>query len=68
MLMPGMSGEEVFSVLHQIDPAVRVLLVSGFTSEQALDSVLQRGGRDFIQKPFTVESLARKVRRCVDEQ
>lgn len=67
MLMPHMSGEELFIELKRISPDVRVLLVSGFSAERSVESVLKSGGRDYIQKPFTVEVLSRKVRRCLDD-
>lgn len=66
MLMPKLPGNEVFYKLKEIDDQVRVLLISGYTSEDAVNDVLKKGGRDFIQKPFTIEELARKVRECLD--
>lgn len=66
MMMPKMAGDEVFSRLKEIDSGVRVLLVSGYTSEGRAESVLGSGGFGFIQKPFSVEELAREVRRCLD--
>jgi two-component system cell cycle sensor histidine kinase/response regulator CckA len=68
MLMPGLSGEEVFSRLRLLQPDLKVLIVSGFSSEQAVNRVLSRGGLDFIQKPFSIEVLATKVRQCIDGQ
>jgi two-component system cell cycle sensor histidine kinase/response regulator CckA len=66
MLMPGMSGEEVFNRLKQLNSCVRVLLVSGFSSEEVVHRILSQGGRDFIQKPFAIDVLARKVRGCLE--
>lgn len=66
MMMPHMSGDEVFRRLREIDRDAKVLLVSGFSSEERAQSVLKSGGLGFIQKPFAVEELAREVRRCLD--
>lgn len=66
MMMPKMAGDEVFKRLKELDPDVRVLLASGYTSEGRARSVLDNGGLGFVQKPFAVEELAREVRRCLD--
>jgi two-component system cell cycle sensor histidine kinase/response regulator CckA len=65
MLMPGLSGEEVFARLRAMNPACRVLVVSGFSSEHVVSKILEQGGMDFIQKPFLIEVLSRKVRGCL---
>lgn len=66
MIMPELSGKEVFHRLCEIDPAVRVLVCSAYSSDSAIQSILQNGGKGYIQKPFAVEELARKVRECLD--
>ena len=65
MLMPELSGEETFFKLKEIDPNVSVLVISGYTSERAVTNILDNGGRDFLQKPFTIDELSRKVRECL---
>lgn len=66
MLMPQLPGNEVFFRLKRINPAVRVLLISGYSSEAAVREVLDAGGLGFLQKPFTIEELSRRVRLCID--
>ena len=66
MIMPHMAGDEVFFSLQQIDPNVPVLIASGYASDSRTRAVLDAGGLGFIQKPFSVEELAREVRRCLD--
>ncbi len=65
MVMPELSGREVFFRLKEIDPGVRVLICSGFASEQAIRDILENGGKGIIQKPFEVEVLAAKIRDCL---
>jgi signal transduction histidine kinase len=65
MLMPNLSGEEVFFLLKEIDPNLRALIISGYSSEEAVQHILNQGGRGFIQKPFTISELSRKVRICL---
>jgi CheY-like chemotaxis protein len=67
LLMPGLSGEDVFYRLREINPDQRVLIVSGFSSEHVVQRILHDGGRDFIQKPFSIEVLSEKVRGCLND-
>lgn len=67
LLMPGLSGEEVFGRLKRLNAAVKVLLVSGFSSETVVRRLLDNGGTGFIQKPFSIEILADRVHRCLHE-
>ena len=67
MLMPGYSGDEVFLKFKEIDPDVKVLAISGFTSESSIQRIMDNGGMGFIQKPFTIEELSTRVRQCFDK-
>jgi len=65
MIMPGISGRETFDRLREIDPEVRVLLSSGYSIEGEAQQILNRGCNGFIQKPFQLENLSRKVREVL---
>lgn len=64
MTMPRMNGEETFAALRAIDPAVRIILMSGFTELDAAGSFAGRAG--FIQKPYELATLRDAVREAVD--
>jgi two-component system cell cycle sensor histidine kinase/response regulator CckA len=66
MIMPGISGGETFDRLREINPDVRVLLSSGYSIEGQAKHILDRGCNGFIQKPFQLENLSRKVREILD--
>lgn len=66
MIMPHMGGDEVFMALRKIRPQVRVLIASGYASDDRTRRVLEGGALGFLQKPFSVEELAKEVRRCLD--
>ena len=61
MIMPGMGGGETFDQLKQINPDVRVLLSSGYSLEGQAKDILNRGCLGFIQKPYKIEELAKKI-------
>jgi two-component system cell cycle sensor histidine kinase/response regulator CckA len=67
LLMPGLSGEDVFYRLRDMQPDLRVLIVSGFSSAHVVERILEEGGTDFIQKPFSIEVLSEKVRGCLSD-
>jgi two-component system cell cycle sensor histidine kinase/response regulator CckA len=66
VVLPGLSGRELASRLKVTRPEMKVLFTSGYTD----DAVMRRGvaERDiaFMQKPFTPETLARRVRQALD--
>jgi PAS domain S-box-containing protein len=66
VIMPGMSGREVALLLGPAHPHMRVLFVSGYTDESIVHEGILEPGIAFLQKPFTAEALARKVREVLD--
>jgi PAS domain S-box-containing protein len=68
VIMPGASGPELSRRLLSDRPELRVLYVSGYTDETIASQRLLADGASFLQKPFTPEVLARKVRDVLDRQ
>jgi PAS domain S-box-containing protein len=67
VVMPGMSGPNLVKRLKEIHPEMRVLYMSGYTDNAILHHGVLEEGTNFIQKPFTLENLARKVREVLDK-
>lgn len=61
LIMPGITGAEVFERLRAIRPDVPVLLSSGFSLDGEAMDLLRRGCRGFIQKPFSLDQLRAKI-------
>ena len=68
MIMPGISGGRTFDILREINPDVAVILASGYSAEGEARTILNRGCRGFIQKPFHLQELSRKVREVLDRK
>ena len=68
MIMPGMGGAEAFDRMKAIDPNVKVLLSSGFSIEGQAREILNRGCDGFIQKPFSLEKLSRKINEILTKR
>ncbi|OIP92562.1 MAG: hypothetical protein AUK55_09265 [Syntrophobacteraceae bacterium CG2_30_61_12] len=66
LVMPGKGGGEVFDDLRTLNPRVKVLLSSGYDLDGEAAAIMKRGCDGFIQKPFTVEKLSRKLREVLD--
>ncbi len=65
VIMPGMSGTEIYDRLKKINPAVKVLLASGYSLEGHAKEILNRGGNGFLQKPFNIQELSAKLREIL---
>jgi CheY-like chemotaxis protein len=61
LIMPGMGGAEVFDQLKAINPAVKVLLSSGYSIDGQATAIMKRGCSGFIQKPFSIQELSKKI-------
>jgi PAS domain S-box-containing protein len=68
VIMPEMSGRQVADRLAESRPEIRVLFVSGYTDNAIMHHGVLEASTAFLQKPFTRDSLARKVRQVLDKQ
>jgi PAS domain S-box-containing protein len=61
MIMPGMGGGKVFDRIKEMAPEAKVLLSSGYSRDGQASDILRRGCDGFIQKPFDLGQLSRKI-------
>jgi PAS domain S-box-containing protein len=66
VIMPGMSGSELAKLLKPLYPEIKILYMSGYTDDAIVRHGVLQKGVNYIQKPFTMEGLARKVREVLD--
>jgi two-component system, cell cycle sensor histidine kinase and response regulator CckA len=66
VLMPGMSGCELAEVLLARDPALKVLFLSGHTSDTVVRHSTAHTEVAFLQKPFTFDALSKKLREVLN--
>ncbi|MDX9745721.1 MAG: response regulator [Syntrophales bacterium] len=68
MIMPGMNGGKIYDRIKLINPGAKVLLISGYSLEGEAREILRRGCNGFIQKPFKIKELSRKIREITGPQ
>lgn len=64
--MPGMNGRVLSQRVAAIHPSARLLLMSGFAGDALLMPGTTGPQPEFLQKPFTLAELARRVREVLD--
>jgi DNA-binding NtrC family response regulator len=64
--MPGMTAGEIVQAIRALDPAVPILLNSGYTSSDAVKNMLKEGSvQGFLGKPYDLDQLLEKVKRLL---
>jgi PAS domain S-box-containing protein len=66
VIMPGPSGPHAVEAIQTDNPLIKVLYMSGHTDHAALRDVTLSGQAEFIQKPFSPQMLAKRVRATLD--
>ncbi len=67
MVMPDMSGEETFYRIKEIDPAIKIILSSGYSLMGQAGKIMEQGCDGFLQKPFDTAQLSREIRRVLGD-
>jgi two-component system, cell cycle sensor histidine kinase and response regulator CckA len=65
VIMPGISGRELVKQLVQARPGIKVLYLSGYTEDAIVSEGSLENGTAFLQKPFSLQTLSRKVREVL---
>lgn len=68
LVMPEMSGHQLAETSRELNPALRVVFMSGYTEDETARQSLQQDGMAFVPKPFTVSSLTRGVSRAMGRE
>ncbi|MBL0173215.1 MAG: response regulator [Gemmatimonadaceae bacterium] len=66
VVMPGMSGRELAETIRRLRPGIRVMFASGYSDDEALLGDVRQNPQTFLQKPFAVHELVRRVRGALD--
>jgi DNA-binding NtrC family response regulator len=65
LMMPGISGMELLKALKEKDPAVRVIMITGYPSTKSTVAAIKSGAVDYLPKPFTPGELRSAVEKII---
>ena len=66
--MPGMGGRKCLEELLQLNPLVRVLIISGYSLTGQLKDIMSNGAAGFVAKPFSITELLTSTREVLDRR
>ncbi|MCX5806007.1 MAG: PAS domain S-box protein [Proteobacteria bacterium] len=66
MIMPGLSGNETFDRIREVNPQTKIILSSGYSLNSQAQQIMDKGCHGFIQKPFDMTQISRLVRGILD--
>jgi CheY-like chemotaxis protein len=66
VVMPKMSGRELAQILSVVRPEMKTVYMSGYTDDEIMRHGVQEKGMAFLHKPFSLASLANKLRELLD--
>jgi len=66
--MPGMSGMEVVSRIHEIDPQIIIVVITGYATIDTAVQAMKSGAYDFLPKPFSPDELRMIVNRGLERR
>ncbi len=64
IIMPGLSGQDVFRRLREIRQGLRVIVSSGYSLDGQVQAVMDSGGKAFLHKPFLFSELKAALEEC----
>jgi two-component system cell cycle sensor histidine kinase/response regulator CckA len=65
VIMPKMGGWECFRKLKELNPHIKVLIMTGYTTDGSVDDFLKEGAQDVIMKPFDLDTFTNTVNRVL---
>ena len=68
LMMPGIGGLDLIKKIHEIDPEIIVVVITGYATIETAVEATKRGAYDYLPKPFTPEALAVLVKRGIEKR
>jgi DNA-binding NtrC family response regulator len=67
LMMPGMGGGKCLVEILKIFPLMKVMITSGNITSAVTDEIIKAGAKAFIQKPYYIEDMSKKIREFMDD-
>jgi two-component system cell cycle sensor histidine kinase/response regulator CckA len=66
LVMPKMSGKKCIEALLGINPAVKVVIASGYSESEHRTGLIEAGAKGFVGKPYAANKLLKTIREVLD--
>src|SRR5579864_6524244 len=67
VVMPLVGGVQAYERMHALDPALKVIFMTGYAPESTrVSAIVAHDGRAVLTKPFSIDDLGRRVRAVLD--
>jgi DNA-binding NtrC family response regulator len=63
--MPGLDGSELLDAVREVNKDIPVVIITAFATEEAAAETLEKGGFDFIIKPFRKEQILTTIDKAI---
>ena len=63
--LPDMSGNQIYPLIMESRPDMKVLVCSGYSIDGPVQEILDAGAEGFVQKPFSIPTLAKKLKEVL---
>jgi DNA-binding NtrC family response regulator len=67
LIMPDMNGLDVLLEFRKIQPATKIIMITGFATIDTAVRAMKKGASDYISKPFQMEDLEATIKRVLEE-
>ena len=68
VMMPGTSGIDLISMIHQVDPEIVCIIITGYATVELAVRAIKQGAYDFLTKPFTTDDLMLVVNQGLERR
>ncbi|MDH4196999.1 MAG: response regulator, partial [Candidatus Aminicenantes bacterium] len=68
LMMPGIGGLDLIQKIHEIDPEIILVVITGYATIETAVEATKRGAYDYLPKPFTPEALSVLVKRGLEKR
>jgi two-component system, sensor histidine kinase and response regulator len=68
IVMPGISGIELITLIHEHDPDIICIIITGYATVELAVTAIKQGAYDFLTKPFTMDDLLLIVNRGIERR
>jgi len=65
IVLPDMSGNDIYPLIMEARPDLKVIVFSGYSIDGPAREILNAGAEDFIQKPLAVKTLSEKLKKLL---